>query len=297
MEGAGAEREEPVGCVAHEPEKALQERNLPTLGVHSWADLLPLCLTRPTVSPLHKVSIKGEIFCAQRVLENVSQNFGWGGEEGCGLVLAGIPYIFEHTPFSFSVENTWLWESSCSLCKTSWQGKQGICERLPKGNAYIHWALAYWKTYKNEKFLYGTENGLVKISNLISLSEPTYFLHCIEGGYIGILPACTSSLASGHKPMKETAQPLSWECKWTFSLNSCSPFSPSPSLTSLPPFLSDGMRQSMTLAVCASDTLPPRRFNAEHSALQDYWEQVSKELFCHYWLNKWTLIRICFLLP
>lgn len=51
--------------------------------------------------------MKGEIVYAQGALEDVSQNFGWGGEQGCRLVLAGIPYIFEPTPFYFSVENTW----------------------------------------------------------------------------------------------------------------------------------------------------------------------------------------------
>lgn len=82
--------------------------------------------------------MKGEIVYAQGALEDVSQNFGWGGEQGCRLVLAGIPYIFEPTPFYFSVENTWPRGFSCSLCETSWQGKRVTCERLPKGNAYIH---------------------------------------------------------------------------------------------------------------------------------------------------------------
>ena len=45
--------------------------------------------------------MQGEIFYAQGALEDVSQNFGWGGEQGCRLVLARIPYIFEPTPFLF----------------------------------------------------------------------------------------------------------------------------------------------------------------------------------------------------
>lgn len=108
------------------------------LGMHEQADLLPLCLPRPAVCPPHRMLVKGEIFCAQGAFEDVSQNFERGGEQGCRLVLAGIPYIFEPTPFSLPVKNAWPWGSRCSLCKTSWQGKQVTCKRLPKGNTYIH---------------------------------------------------------------------------------------------------------------------------------------------------------------
>lgn len=115
---------------------------------------------------------RGNILYAHGAFEYISQNFEWGDEQGCRLLLAGIPYIFEPTLFSLPVENTWLWGSSCSLCKTSWQGKQVTRERLPKGNAYIHRGLAYWKTYKKEKFLCRTEDVLDEMSDLVRLSEP-----------------------------------------------------------------------------------------------------------------------------
>lgn len=60
--------------------------------------------------------------------------------------------------------------------------------------------------YIKEEFLCRTEDGLDEISDLVRLSKPICLLtpRCTERGHIGILPACTSSLASGQKPIKET---------------------------------------------------------------------------------------------
>jgi len=219
--------------------------------------------------------MKGEIFCAQGALEEVSQNFRWGGEQGCRLVVAGIPYMFEPSPFSSAVENTWPQCSSCCLCKTSWQRKQVTCERLPKGNAYIHRGLAYWKMYKKEKFLYRTEDGLGKISNVVRLSEPICLLtpHCIEQGYIGTLPACTSSFASGQKPVKETKPCCRAESTSGPSPSAPAPF-PVPLLPSSPchPFPQLAPGRMRPLEYVPLTTLPPNCFKAEHSVLQDYWE-------------------------
>lgn len=237
--------------------------------------------------------MKGKMLSAQGALEVICQNFGWGGEQGCRLILAGIPYTDEPTPFSLPVENTWLQGSSCRQCETSWQGKQVTCERLPKGNAYIQWVLTHWKMYKKEKFLCWTEDGLDKRSIPIrpwespsSLTPP-----CVERGLVGILPACKSSPASGQKPIDEPEP------------RGPSPSPPAPLPSSLPlapPATPPGSWHQAERGPWSTCLWPPclqAVSKPSTSTHRDCQEWVSKEFVCRYLQNKWRLISICILFP